>query len=92
MWVQVEDGTRWAWMERMREKGIRFEVWIEGRYMLIWLSAQQRRKASSFRSTDARSSLDGIERKSLHETWQESHTYAAAAPTNVWKEDNTHIE
>jgi hypothetical protein len=63
MWVQVEDGTRRAWMERMREKGIRVEVWIAGRYTLIWLSAQQPRKASSLRSTDVRSSLDGIERK-----------------------------
>ena len=24
-------GSGWAWMKRMREKGIRFEVWIEGR-------------------------------------------------------------
>jgi hypothetical protein len=61
--VQVEDGTRWAWMERMREKEIRFEVRIEGRYMLIWSSAQQPRRASSLRSTYVRSSLDGIQRK-----------------------------
>jgi hypothetical protein len=61
MWVQVEE----VWMKRMGERGIKIEVRIAGRYMLIWLFTVTARKAPSLRSRDIRSSLDGIERKSL---------------------------
>ena len=58
--------------------------------MLIRLFTVTARKAPSLRSTDVRSSLDGIERKCLHKTSrrqeQEIRTSAAAAPTRARKE------
>jgi hypothetical protein len=53
MWVQVEDGTMWPWMKRMREKGIRFEVWIEGRYSGCLHSNEGRPRRSGQRTYEA---------------------------------------
>jgi hypothetical protein len=75
MCVQVEEVR----MKRMGEKGIKIEVPMDRRRIYTNLVV--------YSSTDVRSSLDGIERKSLHKAsrrqGQESRTHAAAASAQV---------